>query len=78
MIVVSDTTPIHYLILIGKESILPALFAEIVIPTVVITEMTHPNATGSCPQLGRKSAGMGYGEVRKGGYPVEDHGSRQW
>ena len=44
MIVVSDTTPIHYLILIEKESILPALFAEIVIPAAVITEMTHPNA----------------------------------
>lgn len=44
MIVVSDTTPIHYLILIEKESILPALFAEIVIPTAVITEMAHPNA----------------------------------
>ena len=44
MIVVSDTTPIHYLILIQKESILPALFAEIVIPAAVIVEMTHPNA----------------------------------
>ena len=44
MIVVSDTTPIHYLILIQKESILPALFDEIVIPAAVITEMSHPNA----------------------------------
>ena len=44
MIVVSDTTPIHYLILIQKESILPALFVEIVIPAAVIVEMTHPNA----------------------------------
>lgn len=44
MIVVSDTTPIHYLILIQKESILPALFVEIVIPAAVIIEMTHRNA----------------------------------
>ena len=44
MIVVSDTTPIHYLILLQKESILPALFDQIVIPGAVIFEMTHPNA----------------------------------
>lgn len=44
MIVVSDTTPIHYLILIGKESILPELFSEVIIPDVVLSEMTHPNA----------------------------------
>lgn len=44
MIVVSDTTPIHYLILIGKESVLPVLFSEIIIPDVVLSEMSHPNA----------------------------------
>jgi predicted nucleic acid-binding protein len=44
MIVVSDTTPIHYLILIGKESILPQLFGKVIIPDVVISEMSHPNA----------------------------------
>lgn len=44
MIVVSDTIPIHYLILIGKESILPELFVETIIPDVVLTEMSHPNA----------------------------------
>lgn len=44
MIVVSDTTPIHYLILIGKESILPRLFGKVIIPDVVISEMSHPNA----------------------------------
>ncbi len=43
MIVVSDTTPIHYLILIGKESILPILFTEVIIPDVVLTEISHPN-----------------------------------
>jgi len=44
MIVVSDTTPIHYLILIGKEFILPELFTEIIIPDVVVSEMSHPKA----------------------------------
>ncbi len=44
MIVVSNTTPIHYLIVIGRESILPELFSEIMIPDVVLSEMRHPNA----------------------------------
>ena len=44
MIVVSDTTPIHYLILIDEESILSELFKRIVIPDAVIREMSHPNA----------------------------------
>ncbi len=42
MIVVSDTTAIHYLILIQKETILPALFGGIVIPSAVADEMRHP------------------------------------
>lgn len=42
MIIISDTTPTHYLILINKETILPALFGEIVIPEAVADEMRHP------------------------------------
>jgi len=42
MIIISDTTPTHYLILIQKEAILPALFGEIVIPEAVADEMRHP------------------------------------
>ena len=44
MITVSDTTPVHYLILIQKETILPALFGEIIIPDAVAVEMRHANA----------------------------------
>lgn len=42
MIIISDTTPLHYLILIGKEEILPTLFGEIIIPEAVLSEMLHP------------------------------------
>lgn len=42
MIIVSDTTPLHYLILIEREEILPALFGEIIIPEAVLAEMSHP------------------------------------
>jgi len=44
MIVVSDTTPIHYLILTGHESILPDLFDDVIIPDAVVSEMSHHNA----------------------------------
>lgn len=43
MIVVSDTTPIHYLILIGEIELLPRLLGSIVIPTVVFHELQHEN-----------------------------------
>ncbi len=44
MIVVSDTTPIHYLILIEQEFILPRLFGQVIVPQQVLEEMLHPNA----------------------------------
>ena len=44
MIVVSDTTPINYLIRLDKFSILGAVFDRIVIPRSVFLELTAPNA----------------------------------
>lgn len=44
MIIVSDTTPLHYLILVKQEEILPALFGEIILPVAVATEMSHERA----------------------------------
>lgn len=41
MIIVSDTTPIHYLILIQRESVLLAIFGKIVIPDAVVEELRH-------------------------------------
>ena len=42
MIVISDTTPINYLALIGQIEILPALFKQVVIPAAVLAELKHP------------------------------------
>lgn len=39
MIVVSDTTPLHYLILIDEVELLPRLFDEIIIPAIVFYEL---------------------------------------
>lgn len=47
MIVVSDTTPLHYLALLGYDSILPALFGKVYIPPVVLHEMLQPQTPES-------------------------------
>jgi predicted nucleic acid-binding protein len=39
MIIVSDTTPLHYLILIDEVDLLPKLFGEIIIPVMVLNEL---------------------------------------
>lgn len=44
MIVVSDTTPIHYLILTEREFILPRLFGEVIVPDAVLDEMRSQRA----------------------------------
>jgi predicted nucleic acid-binding protein len=41
MRVVSDTSPIHYLVLIGEARVLPALFGTLSFPIEVIRELAH-------------------------------------
>ena len=43
-LVVSDTTPLNYLILIGHIDVLPRLFGKLLVPPAVIREMRHPKA----------------------------------
>ena len=42
MIVVSDTTPLNYLILIQRIEILHSLYNEVVVPPAVVNEMLAP------------------------------------
>ena len=42
-VVVSDTSPLHYLILCGAEEILPRLFRQVVMPPTVFLELQQPN-----------------------------------
>jgi len=44
MIVVSDTTPLNYLILIESVHVLPALFGRVYAPSAVIHELAHPRS----------------------------------
>ena len=44
MIVVADTTPINYLVLIGYPSILRDLFQQVILPRAVFQELQSPQA----------------------------------
>ena len=42
MIVVCDTSPVNYLVLIGEIDLLPQLFTTVVLPVGVLAELQHP------------------------------------
>jgi predicted nucleic acid-binding protein len=44
VIVVSDTSPLNYLILIDAIDVLPKLFPEVFTTNLVLRELTHPKA----------------------------------
>lgn len=44
MIVVSDTSPLHYLVLIDREFVLPALFGRVLTTPLVMAELGRPEA----------------------------------
>jgi hypothetical protein len=41
-LVISDTSPLRYLILIGQADLLPALYSEVLIPEAVADELNQP------------------------------------
>ena len=47
MVVIADTSPVNYLILIGHAGVLPELYGEVVIPQAVLAELRHPDAPGA-------------------------------
>ena len=44
MIVVCDTSPLNYLVLIQHVDVLPSLFGRVVAPPAVLDELQHPGA----------------------------------
>jgi predicted nucleic acid-binding protein len=44
MLVVADTSPIQYLVLIAQADVLPQLFGHVFVPKAVIRELNHGNA----------------------------------
>lgn len=44
MIVVADTSPLRYLIVIQPEQLLHAVYGQVIVPAAVQRELTHPRA----------------------------------
>jgi predicted nucleic acid-binding protein len=44
MLVVADTSPLNYLILIEQTAVLPALYTRVLLPPAVVTELGDPEA----------------------------------
>jgi predicted nucleic acid-binding protein len=44
MIVIADTSPVNYLVLIGVADVLRRLYGRVVIPEAVFRELQHPEA----------------------------------
>lgn len=53
MLVVSDTSPISYLILIEEAHLLRTLYGEVVVPEAVYRELTHPSAPAALQHWSR-------------------------
>ena len=46
-LVISDTSPLHYLLLIDVVDILPKLYSHILIPQAVLEELSHAETPDS-------------------------------
>jgi predicted nucleic acid-binding protein len=44
VIVVSDTSPLHYLVILDQIHVLPVLYGKVICPPEVIAECLHPHA----------------------------------
>ena len=66
MIVIADTTPLNYLVLIGGVDILPELYGRILIPLAVWKEFQRPETLPPCA-LGLPTLHLGskFGQSRK-------------
>ena len=65
-VVVADTTPLNYLILIGHVDILGSLFCAVLIPEAVLAELQHPKAPEAVKQwLGELPAWLHVSPVRR-------------
>lgn len=68
MIVISDTSPIRYLCLIGRIDILPAIFGSVVVPNAVAAELSRK----ATPQAARDFIGNppGWLHIRAPSRPI--------
>ncbi len=74
MIVIADTGPVNYLILIGEIEVLPALYGRVVVPPSVCEELKRPHAPEAVRRwIGRSPVWL---EVRVPTTPPDAHLAR--
>jgi len=68
-LIIADTSPINYLLLIGHINILPALFDRVILPVAVRDELSHPKA----PSVVRNwvTAPPSWVDVREASHPYD-------
>ncbi len=71
MIVISDSSPLNYLLLIQQVHLLPALFGRVLSPPSVLDELSRTKA----PDLVRAwaAATPDWLEIRAPEYPLQEH-----
>src|SRR6266540_2120522 len=74
-VVIADTSPLNYLVLIGEVEILPSLYRQVVIPPEVLAELVDGDAP---PQVltwaQRRPAWL---QIRNAPKPVDDRALQQ-
>ena len=55
MLVVTDTSPLNYLVWIQQDTLLPILYDRVVIPPAVYEELQRPETPSRCAAVGRPS-----------------------
>jgi predicted nucleic acid-binding protein len=58
MIVVADTSPVNYLVLIDEIELLPFLFGHVLLPRAVFQELQHSKTPEKMRQWNRSGAGL--------------------
>ena len=76
MIVVSDTTPLNYLVLVSKQDILPLLFGRVIVPEAVMRELQAATAPPEVRQwLSSRPAWL---ETKQAATPPDTDGDGTW
>jgi len=57
-VVISDASPLHYLVLIGHVELLPGLYSEVLIPEAVADETPADCYSGARPAMDRRSSSV--------------------
>ena len=58
MIVAADTSPLNYLIRLGRPDVLREIYGRVLVPHAVLMEMQHPEAPAEVRGLGLRGPRM--------------------